>query len=143
MLLLTIHDNFQYVQSAVQQFYRSKTPMLLLKLDIVKHFDNVGWEYILEILKQMGFDQRWRNMVSLIWSTMTCSTANSVTLSVMGGDHDRGSLVAHALHNSNGSPATASTPHPIGAATVKLWTSLYVDNAALFIRPVATELANL
>jgi hypothetical protein len=71
MLLLTIHDNFQYVQNAVQQFYRSKTPMLLLKLDIVKHFDNVGWEYILEILKQMGFDQRWRNMMSLIWSTMT------------------------------------------------------------------------
>jgi hypothetical protein len=33
--------------------------------------------------------------------------------------------------------------NPIGAATVKLWTSLCVDNAALFIRPVATELANL
>jgi hypothetical protein len=54
----TIPDNFQYVQGAVKHFHRSKTPMLILKFDIAKAFDSVSWEYILEILEQMGFGQR-------------------------------------------------------------------------------------
>jgi hypothetical protein len=37
----SIHDNFQYVQGAVKHFHQAKTPMLLLKLDIAKAFDNV------------------------------------------------------------------------------------------------------
>jgi hypothetical protein len=30
----SIHDDFQYVQGAVNHFHKSKTPMLFLKLDI-------------------------------------------------------------------------------------------------------------
>jgi hypothetical protein len=33
--------------------------MLLLKLDIAKMFDNVRWEYMLEVMTQLGFGQRW------------------------------------------------------------------------------------
>jgi hypothetical protein len=128
--------------------------MLLLKLDIVKAFDNVRWEYILKILEQMGFGQRWRKMVSLIWSTMTSQVMLNGKL---------GHPIRHGRGLRQGDPLSPMlfiitmdplqqllrlTTHegllnPIGAATVKLWTSLYVDNAALFIRPVATELANL
>jgi hypothetical protein len=39
----SIYDNFQYVQGAVNHFHHSKSPMLLLKLDITKAFDNVRW----------------------------------------------------------------------------------------------------
>jgi hypothetical protein len=67
----SIHDNFQYVQGAVKHFHQAKTPMLLFKLDIAKTFDSVCWEYLLDPLEQMGFNQRWRDMLSLIWSTMT------------------------------------------------------------------------
>jgi hypothetical protein len=45
--------------------------MLLLKLDIVKAFDSVRWEYLIELMEQLGFGQRWRDLASLIWSTTT------------------------------------------------------------------------
>jgi hypothetical protein len=46
----SILDNFQYVQGAVNHFYRSKTPMPFLKLDVTKAFDSIRWDYMLEIL---------------------------------------------------------------------------------------------
>ena len=33
--------------------------MLFMKLDIAKAFDNVRWEYMLEIMERLGFGQRW------------------------------------------------------------------------------------
>jgi hypothetical protein len=54
----TIHDNFQYVQGAVRHFHQSKTLMLFVKLDIVKVFDSARWEYLLEVMQQLGFCQR-------------------------------------------------------------------------------------
>jgi hypothetical protein len=40
--------------------------MLLLKLDIIKAFDNVRWEYLLELMTQVRFGPRWRDMMALI-----------------------------------------------------------------------------
>ena len=54
----SIHDNFQYIHGAVNHFHRSKTLMLFMKLDIAKAFDNVRWEYMLEIMERLGFGQR-------------------------------------------------------------------------------------
>ena len=51
----SILDNFQYMQGAVNHFHRSKTPMLFLKLDVTKAFDNIRWNYMLEILQRLGF----------------------------------------------------------------------------------------
>jgi hypothetical protein len=67
----SIYDNFQYVKGAVQHFHDAKTSMLLLKLDIAKAFDTVRWEYLLEVMEQLGFGQRWRDIMALIWSTTT------------------------------------------------------------------------
>jgi mannosylglycoprotein endo-beta-mannosidase len=50
----SIQDNLQYIQGAVRHFHHSKTPMLFLKLDIAKTFDNVRWEYLLEIVERLG-----------------------------------------------------------------------------------------
>jgi uncharacterized protein (DUF952 family) len=62
----SIHDNFQFVRGAVNHFHSSKTPMLLLKLDIAKAFDSVRWEYLLEVMEKLGFGPRWRDMMALI-----------------------------------------------------------------------------
>jgi hypothetical protein len=52
-----IQDNFQFIQGATRHFQHTKTPMLLLKLDIAKAFDNAR-EYMLEVMEQLGFGQR-------------------------------------------------------------------------------------
>jgi retron-type reverse transcriptase len=62
----SIQDNFQYVRGAANHFQRAKTPMLMLKLDITKTFDNVKWEYLLELMEHIGFAPRWRYDVSHI-----------------------------------------------------------------------------
>ena len=50
-----IHDSYLYVQNGVKSLHAKKTPALLLKLDISKAFDNVSWDYMLELLQQLGF----------------------------------------------------------------------------------------
>jgi retron-type reverse transcriptase len=67
----SIYDNFQYVRGAVKHFHTTKTPMLLLKIDIAKAFDNIRWEYLLEVMTHLGFGQRWWNLIYLIWSSTT------------------------------------------------------------------------
>jgi len=51
----SIHDNFLYTQNLIKELHRAKYPALFLKLDIAKAFDSVRWDYLLEVLTQMGF----------------------------------------------------------------------------------------
>uniref|UniRef100_A0A8R7RDK3 Reverse transcriptase domain-containing protein n=1 Tax=Triticum urartu TaxID=4572 RepID=A0A8R7RDK3_TRIUA len=70
-----IHDNFLHVQNLIKELHRSSTPGLFLKLDISKAFDSVGWAYLLEVLQQLGFGQRWRD-----WICMTLASSSSRVL---------------------------------------------------------------
>jgi hypothetical protein len=135
----SIHDNFQYVQGAANHFHNVKTLMLLLKLDITKAFDNVRWEYKLELLQQLGFSQCWRDILSLIWSTMTSRIMVP------------GNPIKHARGLCQGDPLSpmlfilAINPPlklldmateeglltPIGTYLIKMRTNLYVDDAML------------
>jgi hypothetical protein len=40
-----------------------------LEIDIAKAIDMVSWTFLLEVLRHMGFGQRWRNWISIILST--------------------------------------------------------------------------
>jgi retron-type reverse transcriptase len=140
----SIHDNFQYVKGAANHFHNAKTPMLLLKLDIAKAFDNIRWEYLLEVMQQLGFGQRWRNMMSQIWS----STTSRIILNGVPGRP-----IKHAKGLHQGDPLSpmlvilAMDPlqkmldlatqqgllSPIGTDPIKMRTSLYADDAMLFL----------
>jgi retron-type reverse transcriptase len=140
----SIHDNFQYVKGAANHFHNAKTPMLLLKLDIAKAFDNIRWEYLLEVMQQLGFGQRWRNMMSQIWS----STTSRIILNGVPGRP-----IKHAKGLRQGDPLSpmlvilAMDPlqkmldlatqqgllSPIGTDPIKMRTSLYADDAMLFL----------
>jgi len=56
----SIQDNFLYTQNIIRELHRAGKPTLFLKLDIVKAFDTVRWDYLQEVLEQLGFGQRWR-----------------------------------------------------------------------------------
>ena len=72
----SIHDNFLYTQSLIKEVYRAKYPALFLKLDIAKAFDSVRWDFLLEVLTQMGFGVKWRAWVSILLG----STSSAVFL---------------------------------------------------------------
>jgi hypothetical protein len=62
----TIHDNFLYVRNTARKLHRSKTPALLIKLDIAKAFDTVRWDYILDLMQRLGFPPRWRALFGFL-----------------------------------------------------------------------------
>jgi hypothetical protein len=97
----SIHDNFQYVQGAIKHFHRSKTPMLFVKLDAAKTFDNVRWEYLLELLGHIGFGQRWRDIHALLWS----STSSTILLNGQAGR-----LIKHGRGLRQGDPLAPMPP---------------------------------
>jgi hypothetical protein len=44
-----------------------------MKLDIHKAFDTVNWSYLLEVMQALGFPQRWREWVSILFHMTTSS----------------------------------------------------------------------
>lgn len=56
-----IHDNFRTIQLACRWLNSRKFPSLLLKVDIAKAFDSVGWPFLIEVLEHIGFPRRWRD----------------------------------------------------------------------------------
>jgi hypothetical protein len=63
--------------------------MMFIKLAIAKAFNSVRWEYFLELLEQVGFGQRWRDILALLWST----TSSRILLNGEAGSpikHGRG-----------------------------------------------------
>lgn len=58
-----------FVRNLIRRLHRTKTPTLFLKLDIVKDFDIVQWDCLLEQLQKRGLPNRWTNQISIILST--------------------------------------------------------------------------
>lgn len=84
-----------YVRNLARAYHRTKTPALLFKLDISKAFDIVSWEYILELLEHKGFSPRWRD-----WLTLLFTTSHSTVL--LNGSP--GSRINHARVLRQGDP---------------------------------------
>jgi len=40
-----------------------------MKLDIQKAFDTINWSYLLEVLRALGFGERWRQWMSMLFGT--------------------------------------------------------------------------
>jgi hypothetical protein len=47
----------------------TKSPAVMIKLDIEKAFDTVSWEFLLKILAARGFSLRWRNRIAILLAT--------------------------------------------------------------------------
>jgi hypothetical protein len=62
----SIQDSFLYVKNVIRDAHFKNSPTTFLKLDLAKAFDSVEWPFLLEVLEQMGFGQRWRDMISIL-----------------------------------------------------------------------------
>ena len=45
--------------SQVNSQVKSKVPRVICKLDVEKAYDHVNWEALLDLLKRMGFREKW------------------------------------------------------------------------------------
>jgi retron-type reverse transcriptase len=142
----SLHDNFLYIQGVVRKLHRQKILALFMKLDIHKAFDTVNWGYLLEVLQALGFRPRWREWVSILFHTSSSTV-------LLNGRH--GPSFSHARGVQQGDPLSPMlfilamdslqrlldqatqhgilTPLPLTAA--KWRTSMYADDAAIFIDP--------
>lgn len=78
----SIHDNFMFVRGFTRRLHRTNTPSLLFKLDIMKAFDSIPWDYLLDILQRRGFPPRFRDWVAALWA----SSSSRVLLNRVPGD---------------------------------------------------------
>ncbi|WMV09233.1 hypothetical protein MTR67_002618 [Solanum verrucosum] len=66
-------DAVLIANEAVDSRISQKKPGILCKLDIEKAYDHVNWEFILQVLRQMGFGAKWVNWVKFCISTVKFS----------------------------------------------------------------------
>ena len=54
-----ILDAALIANEAVDSMLRRNDGRVVCKLEIEKAYDHVNWEYVLEVMRRMGFGQRW------------------------------------------------------------------------------------
>jgi hypothetical protein len=124
---------------------------VLLKLDIARDFDSISWSFLFEVLRRMGFGERY-----LKWVALLLYTANTRVM-VNGVPGDR---IYHARGLRQGDPTSpmlfvaameALTMMIIKAVEDGLFgdlasispmqrISVYADDVVLFLKPVHGEL---
>ncbi|WVZ94677.1 hypothetical protein U9M48_040542 [Paspalum notatum var. saurae] len=136
----SILDNFLMVQQLARSLHISKTPHVLLKLDISKAFD-----------LHIGFGCKWCNLISLLLST----SSTRILINSMPGNsiyHHRGlhqgdplsSMLFILVMEVLNSLLTFSTQEhllqPIACQQAKHRVSFYADDVIMFLRPLRTDL---
>ena len=150
----TIHDNFKYVHCLAKMFKQSKTPAVMLKLDIEKAFDSVSWEFLLQVLEAKGFGTKFRDWISVMLSTATSKVLvnGALTDSIY---HQQGLrqgdpmspllfvIVMDCLAALINAAVEAEVLKPTGSSRMPFRTSLYADDAVIFINPDPSEIASI
>jgi hypothetical protein len=74
-----ILDSVILAHEVIHSLQKTKTPGMLLKLDLSKAFDKISWEYMQAMLLAFGFDQGWvKWIVNLTSSTFFSLLINGV-----------------------------------------------------------------
>jgi hypothetical protein len=148
-----IHDNFKAVELTATCLHKKKIPTVLAKIDIAKAFDTVSWNYLLRIMRHMGFSQRWLNWISL------CLASASTRVIVNGSPSPR---ICHARGLRQGDPLSpmlfviameglsqlfkAAEAHGLlqhlGHHGIRERAFFYADDVVLFVKPDQLDLVS-
>jgi hypothetical protein len=93
----SLHDNFGLVKQVARKINRCKRSGVLLKLDLARAFDSISWSFLFEVLRYMGFGERF-----LKWIALLLYTANIKVL-VNGSP---GGRIYHARGLRQGDPTS-------------------------------------
>jgi hypothetical protein len=93
----SLHDNFVLVKQVARKINRCKHSGVLLKLDLAKAFDSISWSFLFEVLRHMGFGERF-----LKWIALLLYTANTKVM-VNGSP---GGRIYHARGLRQGDPTS-------------------------------------
>jgi hypothetical protein len=142
------------VQNVAKHFHKTRTPTLLLKLDIAKAFDTVSWTYIIDMLEARGFPLRWRNWISLLFR----SASSRVLINGVPGrriQHLRGlrqgdslspflfDLALEPLHRLLEIATEAGVISKLSGKQCSFRASFYADDVALFLKPTQQDITGL
>ena len=127
---------------------------MLFKLDIKKAFDSIRWDFILDLLRHLGFPNRF-----LDWLSILLSTASSrILLNGVPGDpihHGRGLrqrdplsplLFVIGIDPLQQLPRMATDQgllHRVQGRGPNLRTSIYADDVVIFLKPIADNVSTL
>ena len=68
-----ILDGALILNETISWLQKSKKAGVILKLDFAKAYDSVSWDFLLEVLRAMGFGRKWRSWIRWCVSTATTS----------------------------------------------------------------------
>ncbi|XP_078150757.1 uncharacterized protein LOC144546100 [Carex rostrata] len=52
-------ESYIYAQHLITVARKNKMPFAMLKLDIKKAFDTISWDFVLQVMKNLGFQDNW------------------------------------------------------------------------------------
>lgn len=142
------------VRNFARRLHNRKTPALLFKLDIRKAFDSVKWEYILNLLRRRGFPSKFRDWIT----ALLCTSSSRILLNGVAAPP-----IKHGSGLRQGDPISpllfviAIDPlqqllelatrkkllHKIRGRGPMVRTSLYADDAAVFVTPIKRDIDQL
>jgi hypothetical protein len=147
----SLHDNFILVRQVARKINLQRQSGVLLKLDLTRAFDSISWSFLFEVLRRMGFGERF-----LKWVSLLLNTANTRVLvnGVPGG------RIVHVRGLRQGDPTspmlfvaamevlTAAVKKAVerqlfaglAGITALQRVSVYADDVVIFCKPLATEL---
>ncbi|KAM0891589.1 hypothetical protein ACQ4PT_026301 [Festuca glaucescens] len=147
----SLHDNFVLVRQVARKINMRRQTGVLLKLDLARAFDSISWSFLFEVLRRMGFGERF-----LKWIALLLYTANTrVMVNGVPGDriyHGRGlrqgdptspMLFVAAMETLSAMIMKATEEGIFGnlASISPLQRiSVYADDVVIFLKPEFAEL---
>jgi hypothetical protein len=127
------------------------TPAVLLKLDITKAFDTVEWPFLIEVLRILGFGERFLSCICALMSmASTRVLLNGCPRSRIANRRGlrQGDplspqlfiLIMEVLHLMIEKALAVGLLTPLAPSGLRHHTSIYADDVVTFLRPLALDL---